>query len=83
MQCVQLRWKHAACNSSAVVCVSVDKFVSYLTTPLVSRLYIIDDRTINKYGAVGGLIIGRGNRIARRKSTAMPLCLPLIPHDLS
>jgi hypothetical protein len=33
--------------------------VSYITTPSVSTLY--DDRTINNCGAVGGMMIGRGN----------------------
>jgi hypothetical protein len=51
--------------------------------PSVWRLYTSGDRRYNKYGAVGGLIIGRGNRITGRKSTPMSLCSPQIPHDLS
>jgi hypothetical protein len=74
MQYIQLRWKHAVCNSPAVDCVSVDKYKSLSMTPSVSRLYTVGDRRINKYGSVGGLIIGRGNRITGRKSTPIALC---------
>jgi hypothetical protein len=35
----------------------------YLTTLSVSWLYSVGDRIINQYGAVGGMIIGRGNRV--------------------
>jgi hypothetical protein len=34
-------------------------------------------------GAVGGMIIGRGNRSIRRKPAAVALCPPQIPHDLT
>jgi hypothetical protein len=37
----------------------------------------------NKCGAVGGMIIGRGNRSTRRKPARVPLCPPQIPHDLT
>jgi hypothetical protein len=32
-------------------------------------------------GASGGIKIGRGNGITRRKPAPAPLCLPRIPHD--
>jgi hypothetical protein len=34
-------------------------------------------------GAVGGMRIGRGNRITRRKPAPVSLCPPQIPHDLT
>jgi hypothetical protein len=34
-------------------------------------------------GEFGGMMIGRGNRSARRKPAPLPLCLPQIPHDLT
>jgi hypothetical protein len=51
------------------------------TSAAVGLLYqprMIDD----DYGAVGGIIIGRGNRSTRRKPAPVPLCPPQIPHDL-
>jgi hypothetical protein len=61
-------------------------FFSFLgwgeTEPLIGLLYqprMIDDEC----GAVGGMKIGRGNRIAQKKPTPMPLCPPQIPHDLT
>jgi hypothetical protein len=41
----------------------------------VLKLYSFGDRMINKYGAVGGMRIGRGLRITRGK--------PQIPRDLN
>jgi hypothetical protein len=49
----------------------------------VSGLYSVDDKMINEYGAVGGMRIGRGNGITRRKPAQVPLCPPQIPHDLT
>jgi hypothetical protein len=43
----------------------------------------VDDRMLNEYGAVGGMIIGRRNRNTRRKPAPMPLCPPQIPQDLT
>jgi hypothetical protein len=37
----------------------------------------------NDCGATGGMRIGRGNRITRRKPAPVPLCAPQIPHDLT
>jgi hypothetical protein len=51
------------------------------TSATVGLLYqprMIDDA----YGAVGGMMIGRGNRSTRRKPAPVPLCPPQIPHDL-
>jgi hypothetical protein len=41
---------------------------------------MIDD---DECGAVGGMRIGRGNRITRRKPAPVPLFPPQIPHDLT
>jgi hypothetical protein len=48
------------------------------TVGLLYQPWMIDD----DYGAVGGMRIGRGNRITRRKPAPVPLCPPQIPHDL-
>jgi hypothetical protein len=40
---------------------------------------MIDDEC----GAVGEMIIGRGNLSTRRKPTPAPLCPSQIPHDLT
>jgi hypothetical protein len=40
-------------------------------------------RIDDEWGVVGGMIIGRGNRSTRRKTTPVPLCPPQIPHDLT
>jgi hypothetical protein len=45
---------------------------------LASTLYSIGDRMINECGAADGKRIG-----TRRKLTAVPLCPPQIPHDLT
>jgi hypothetical protein len=37
----------------------------------------------NKFGAVGGMTIRRGNRSTRRKLARVPLCPPQIPHSLT
>jgi hypothetical protein len=56
--------------------------VGYLKTLTVLRLYSVGGKMINEYGAVGGMRIGRGNRITRRKFAPVPLCPPQIPNDL-
>jgi hypothetical protein len=38
-----------------------------LLTLSISELYSVNDRTIDEYGAVGGMRIGRENRRTRRK----------------
>jgi hypothetical protein len=38
---------------------------------------------INGCGAVGGMIIGKGNLTDHRKPTAVLLCPSQIPHDLT
>jgi hypothetical protein len=48
----------------------------YLTTLPVSRLYRLDDRLINEYGAVGGMTVGKGNWSTRRILDPVPLCPP-------
>jgi hypothetical protein len=45
--------------------------------PIMPTLSDYDD------GATGGMIIGRGSRSTRRKSTPVPFCPPQIPHDLT
>jgi hypothetical protein len=49
----------------------------------VLRLYGINDRMINDYGAVGGMRIGKENQCTCRKPAPVPLCPPKIPHDLN
>jgi hypothetical protein len=52
------------------------------TAANISLLYqsqTIDD---GDYGVIGGMKIGKGNRSTRSKPAPMPLCPPLIPHDL-
>jgi hypothetical protein len=49
---------------------------------IIGRLYqprMMDDGC----EAVGGIIMGRGNRSTRRKPGWVPLCPPQIPHDLN
>jgi hypothetical protein len=58
-------------------------WVHLVRRPLFNLLYqpqMIDD---DECGAVGGMIIGRGNRSTRRKPAPVPLCPPQIPHDLT
>jgi hypothetical protein len=57
-------------------------WVHFVHRPLTGLLYeprMIDDEC----GAVGGMIIGRGNRSIRRKSAPVSLWPPQIPHDLT
>jgi hypothetical protein len=49
------------------------------TTGLLYQPQMIDD---GDCGVIGGIKIGRGNRITRRKPAPVPLCSPQIPHDL-
>jgi hypothetical protein len=62
---------------------SISHWVHLVRRPLIGLLYqprvIVDDEC----GAIGGMRIGRGNRSTRRKLVSVPLCPPLIPHDLS
>jgi hypothetical protein len=46
------------------------------------RLDRVGDRVSDKYGTIGGMRIGKGNRSTRRKPTPVSLCQPQIPHDL-
>jgi hypothetical protein len=54
-----------------------------LTTLSVLKLYIINDRMINEYGAICGMRICRGNQGIQRKPTTVSLCLPQILHYLT
>jgi hypothetical protein len=52
------------------------------TSATVGLLYqprMMDD----DYGTVGGMRIGRGNRITRRKPAPVPLCPPETAHNLT
>jgi hypothetical protein len=51
--------------------------------PLFGLLHQPQMTIINECGTVGGIRIGRGNRITQRKPTTVPLCPPQIPHDLT
>jgi hypothetical protein len=53
------------------------------TRPLFSLLYQPQMIGDNDYGAIGGMRIDMGNWSTRRKPSAMPLCPPQIPHDLT
>jgi hypothetical protein len=68
-----LKKKHSLTTTGPTNINKNSLFVAYLTTLSVSRLYGDDDRMINEYGAVGGMKIGRGNRITRRKQAPVPL----------
>jgi hypothetical protein len=55
---------------------------SYLVLrPLIGPLY--QPLTTVEYGPFDGMRIGRGTRNTRRKLAPMPICPPLIPHDLT
>jgi hypothetical protein len=47
---------------------------------LLHKPRMIDD---GECGAVGGIRIGRGNLSTLRKPAPLPLCPPLIPHDMT
>jgi hypothetical protein len=51
-------------------------FGAAATTGLLYQPQIVGDG-----GEIGGMKIGRGNRITLRKPAPAPLCLPQIPHD--
>jgi hypothetical protein len=53
----------------------------YLMLLSVSRLYSIDDKVINKYGAVGGMRVDRWKQSIQRKPVPVPLSPPQILHD--
>jgi hypothetical protein len=48
------------------------------TSGLLYKPQMIDE---GDCGAIGGIMIGRGNRSTRRKPAPAPLCPPQIPHD--
>jgi hypothetical protein len=53
--------------------------------PLIGLFYhprMMDDDDGDECGAVGGMIIGRGNRSILRKPAPMPHCLPQTLHIL-
>jgi hypothetical protein len=57
-------------------------WVNLVRRPLFGLLY--QPRMIDgECGAVGGMIIGRGNLSARKKPSPVPLCPPQIPYDLT
>jgi hypothetical protein len=57
-------------------------WVNLVRRPLTGLLH--QPRTIDdECGAVGGMRIGRGNRITRRKPAPVPLCPPQIPLGLT
>jgi hypothetical protein len=43
--------------------------------------YILEDKTVNEYEAIGGVRIGRGNRGSEVKHCPMSLCPPQFSHD--
>jgi hypothetical protein len=48
----------------------------------VSKLYSVDGKMINEYGAVGEMRIDWENRSTLRKPAPVTLCPPKIPQDL-
>jgi hypothetical protein len=56
-------------------------FVCCLTILSVFRLYSIDGRMTNEYGAIGRMRIGRENQSTQRKPAPVSLCTPQILHD--
>jgi hypothetical protein len=54
----------------------LDIFVCYLTTLAISKLCSVGDRFVSKYGAVGGMRIGRGSRITPGNPTPIKLWVP-------
>jgi hypothetical protein len=57
--------------------------VHLVRRPLIGLLYQLRMADDYHYGAVGGMIIGTGNRNTRRKPVPVPLGPPQIPHDLT
>jgi hypothetical protein len=49
----------------------------------ISRIYCIDDRMVNEFGAVGGTRIDGGNSGTWRKPSSILLCPSQIPHHLA
>jgi hypothetical protein len=49
-------------------------FVCCSTMFSITKLYSVDDRKINEHAAIGGMRIGRGNRITRREPAPVSLC---------
>jgi hypothetical protein len=47
------------------------------------RLYSVDDKMINEYGAIGGMRIDKGDWNMCSKPAPLPRCPPHIPHDLA
>jgi hypothetical protein len=56
-------------------------YVGQYSAPLYQPRLIDDDD--DECGAVGGMIIGSGNRSTCRKPAPVPLCPPQMPHDLT
>jgi hypothetical protein len=55
--------------------------VHLVSRPRTGLLY--QPRMMDKYGVVGGMRTGRGNRSTWSKPAPLPLCSPQIPHDLT
>jgi hypothetical protein len=51
--------------------------------PLIGLLYQQQMIDVDECGAVGGMIIGKGNWSTRRKPAPVPLRPPQITHDLT
>jgi hypothetical protein len=51
-----------------------------VTIGLLYQTHMTDD---GDCGAIGGIMIGRGNRSTRNNPATVPLCPPQIPHDLN
>jgi hypothetical protein len=51
-------------------------FKYYLMMLSVSKLYSLNDKMINEYGAVGGIKVDRWNQSMQRKVLPLPLSAP-------
>jgi hypothetical protein len=56
-------------------------WVHLVRRPLIGLLY--QPWMVDKYGAIGGMRIGRGKLSTRRKPAPVPLCPPPTSHDLT
>jgi hypothetical protein len=61
------RTNHTELSLPRACVLAVSFLVGYLTTMWVSRLYILDDRLINEYGAIGGMGIGGQREVLGEK----------------
>jgi hypothetical protein len=75
-------YKKSLNEDKGLICISFLRWGETESTWHVGLMY--QPRMIaDQCGAVGGMRLGKGNRITRRKPAPVPLCPPQIPHDLT